>query len=194
MDMAVMGHMVTADELLRMPDENGFTHELVYGRVVKMPLPGWVHGWLAGRLYAVIYQHVQENDLGLVFSQDTGVTVTSNPDTVRGPDVGYVSRERAAGPRPSTGYWLGAPDLVVEIRSPNDRYAKLRAKAEEWLAHGARTVWVIEPERVAITAHYADGTKRLFTANNVICDEKLLPGFRYLVRDLLALPEFEQRA
>lgn len=188
--MAAMAHMVTADELLRMPDENGLTHELVYGRVVKMPLPGWVHGLLAARLCRLIDQHVQDNGLGLVFSQDTGFKLTSNPDTVRGLDVAFVSRERAAGVRPSKGYWPGAPDLIAKIRSPNDRRSKLRARADEWLAHGVRTVWIAEPERVVVTAHHADGTKRLFTANNVISDEKLLPGFRYLVRDLLALPEF----
>jgi Uma2 family endonuclease len=194
MDMAVKAHVVTADELLRMPDENGVTHELVYGRVLKVPLPGWFHGWLAGRWYALINQHVQANHLGLVFSQDTGFKLTSNPDTVRGPDVGYVTRERAAGARPLSGYWLKAPDLVVEIRSPNDRRSRVRAKAEEWLAHGTRTFWDVEPERMVITAHHADGTKRLFTAHNVISDEKLLPGFQHLVRDLLALPELKQRA
>ena len=116
-----MGRMVdtkritTADELLRMPDDSQ-RHELVRGELrTRMPA-GWEHGSIGVRLARALGNHVESANLGETFNADTGFALTSNPDTVRAPDVAFVRRERMeAGGIPRKGFWQGPPDLAAEV-------------------------------------------------------------------------------
>src|SRR6185436_17210046 len=97
---------------------------------------------------------------GAVFVGDNGFTLSRNPDTVRGPDIAFVRKERVAHPIPST-FLQFAPDLVVEVLSPNDRPGEVLAKVGDWIDAGARLVWVIDPERRVARVYRADGTEQI---------------------------------
>ena len=116
---------------------------------------------------------------------DSGFTLARNPDTVRGPDVAYVSRERWAGPLPD-GYGEFAPDLVVEIRSPSDRVGAVLAKVGEWLDAGSRIVWVVDPSRRLVTVYSADGSQAVLGNEDVLDAGNLLPGFTFAIAELFA--------
>ena len=75
---------------------------------------------------------------------EAGYVLARNPDTVRGPDLSFIARERLVGFDDSR-FFEGAPDLAVEILSPSNRPGEVRAKAPEYLAAGARLVWVVDP-------------------------------------------------
>lgn len=107
---------------------------------------------------------------------ESGFKLASNPDTVRGPDVAFISRPRLPEPEP-VGYPALAPDLVVEIRSPGDRPGEVLGKVADWLSAGARLVWVIDPERRLGRVYRADGGEEIVTAEQSLLGEDVLPGF-----------------
>src|SRR5881296_3881015 len=101
--------------------------ELVRGQLVVREPPGTWHGAVAANLAYLLGEFVRRHGLGLVFAQDTGFKIGSDPDTVRAPDVAFVGRERAGVIR-ERGYAELAPDLLAEVLSPDDRPAEVLAK------------------------------------------------------------------
>lgn len=141
--MVVATQLTTADELLRMP-RDGWRYELQEGELLRMPPPGFQHGATAGEISGRLFSHVRANGLGVVPAAETGYKLRSDPDTVRAPDVSFVSNERlAATPFDRTGYFPGAPDLAVEVVSPSDSFSDVQEKVQLWLAAGAKLVVVI---------------------------------------------------
>src|SRR5207245_800698 len=81
--------------------------------------------------------HVRAAALGRVYAE-AGFKLASDPDTVRGPDIAFISRGRLPDPEPA-GFPDLAPDLVVEVLSPGDRPGEVLAKVADWLSAGRRT-------------------------------------------------------
>src|SRR5688572_3097029 len=110
--------LLTADDLMRLQPPHKRT-ELVRGQMIVREPPGFRHGDITVNLAVVISQFVRTHRLGRVLS-DSGYVLSSNPDTVRGPDVSFVRHERIPDPIPR-GFARFAPDLAVEVLSPDDR-------------------------------------------------------------------------
>jgi Uma2 family endonuclease len=91
--MAVVRQQVTADELLHMPDD-GFRFELVEGELRRTNPAGNVHGRVAMNVGISLGGYIKAHDLGAVYAAETGFMLSRNPDTVRAPDVAFVSRDR----------------------------------------------------------------------------------------------------
>ncbi len=142
--------------------------------VVREP-PGLRHGRIALDLGRRLADHVDANHLGRVYVE-SGFKLASNPDTVRGPDVAFISQSRLPEPEP-VGYPALAPDLVVEILSPGDRPGELLGKVADWLSAGTRLVWVIDPERRLTRVYRADGAEAIVTAEQALQGEDVVPGF-----------------
>ncbi len=143
----------TAEELLRLPDD-GFRYELFRGELRQMAPAGEEHGGLAMELGWRLAQFVSTHKLGRVYAAETGFKLSSAPDTVRAPDIAFVSREKLEQHPPAKGYRQGAPDLAVKVLSPNDRPAEVAEKVYEWLYYGAQEVWVLEPEARKLTVYH----------------------------------------
>ena len=185
--------LMTAEELLTYPEPDNKRTELVRGRLVVREPPGMYHGEYAARVVMAIGTYLihdqaargAEQTRGRVLTCDPGFTLARNPDTVRAPDVAYVSRARWAGPMPH-GYGEFAPDLAVEIQSPNDRPGAVLAKIGDWLNAGALLVWVIDPIRRAVAVYRADGSHAVLDDTESLNGGDVLPGFTYAVAELLA--------
>ena len=149
--MTTQTKLITADELIQMPDD-GCRYELVRGELIQMAPPGLVHGRFTLRVARHLADYVEVEGLGAVYAE-TGFRLAFEPDTVRAPDASFISRERLDEIGETDGYWPGAPDLVVEVISPNDRYTEVEAKVAEWLAAGARMVIVVNPRRRSVRVH-----------------------------------------
>ena len=169
--------LMTAEELLRLNLPNKRT-ELVRGVLVIREPAGYQHGDVAMRLAAAIFTYVEAHGLGRVFAAETGFTLARNPDTVRAPDVAYVSSARLPD-RPPRGFAELAPDLAVEVLSPDDRPGEVLAKVADWLNAGARLVWVVDPVRVAARVYRADGSESILDETGALRGEGVLPGFEY---------------
>ncbi len=165
--------LITAEQFERM-SEVGRWVELEQGVVVPVNPPGYPHGAIAVAIAAALHAFVRAQKLGVVVVE-SGCTVRRNPDTVRGPDVSYVRRERAAAR--TGGYLDGAPDLAVEIRSPGDSMHDLISHAAEYLAAGARTVWLVDPDSSTVTVHSTGAPAITLKAGDALDGGDLLPGF-----------------
>jgi Uma2 family endonuclease len=166
---------LTADELLNL-DIPGKSLELVRGLLVVKEPPGFLHGAVAARLGKVVIDHVDAGGLGLVLAAETGFKLASDPDTVRAPDVAFVRAERVPRPLPN-GYPALAPDLAVEVLSPDDRPGEVLAKVGDWLNGGARLVWVVDPVARRARVYRQDGSEVQLGQDGVLDGEDVLPGF-----------------
>lgn len=180
--MSVATRTINADELLRMPAD-GFRYELVRGEIRKMTPAGGRHGVVAMGIGAGLDRHVRANQLGVVCGAETGFRISTNPDTVRAPDVAFVRRERIEQTGIPDGFWPGAPDLAVEVVSPSDSYTEVQDKVLDWLAAGTRMVVVVDPGKRVVSVHRAHAAT-LLTENDVLSGEDVVPGWSVPVKDL----------
>ena len=109
----------TSEEFFREYAHQDGNFELVKGEVIEMSPPGVGHGYIALNVGSEMRTFVRAHDLGIVMVE-SGFRIERGPDTVRGPDVSFVVKERLADRRIPAGYFDGAPDLAVEIVSPSD--------------------------------------------------------------------------
>jgi Uma2 family endonuclease len=168
---------VSAEELLRLRGPAA-RRELVRGELIVREPAGFRHGDIAARLLIAVGTFVESRSLGRVFTAETGFRLRSNPDTVRAPDVAFVRRDRLPD-RPPPGYAAIAPDLVIEVLSPDDRPGDVLSKVGDWLQAGTSLVWVIDPERRTARVYGADGNQELLTDADRLDGGAVLPGFQY---------------
>jgi Uma2 family endonuclease len=180
-------HPMTAEELLRFKPANRRS-ELIRGRLIACEPAGYRHGEIAARLGRLIGNYADERSLGVVVAAETGFKIASDPDTVRAPDVGFISKRRLPRPRPA-GFAEMAPDLVVEVLSPEDRPREVRAKVGDWLAADCQLVWVIDPQRSVARIYRADGSENTVRVGGHLDGETVLPGFVVTVSDILGPPD-----
>jgi Uma2 family endonuclease len=126
---------------------------------------------------ALLYTHVREHGLGTAFAAETGFQLASDPDTVRAPDAAFVRRERADAVGSTDGYWPGAPDLAIEVTSPNDRSSAVEGKALDWLAAGTRAVVVVDPRLRTAMVFRARQDIRILTADELLDLDDVVPGW-----------------
>jgi Uma2 family endonuclease len=176
---------MTAEELERYPLRDKQA-ELLRGRLVVREPPGTLHGLISGTLGLLLGGYVRRRALGMVCGQDTGFKIAANPDTVRAPDVAFISQDRL-GTVPPRGYAPMAPDLAVEILSPDDRPAEVLVKVADWLEAGTRLVWVIDPVAAEARIHREDGTLSLVGVDGALEGETVIPGFRCALADVLRI-------
>ncbi len=174
---------VTSDDLLRMPND-GHRYELLGGELRKMAPAGQKHGRMIINITTPLDQYVRANQLGAVYAAETGFQLTRNPDTVRAPDVAFVSSERLAKLGEVEGYWPGAPDLAVEVISPSDSYADVEDKVFDWLTAGARLVIVVNPRKRAVTLYKSLSEISVLTDGDTIDANDVVPGWKLPVRNV----------
>jgi Uma2 family endonuclease len=167
--------LLTAEELMHINLPNKRT-ELVRGVLVVREPPGYIHGYVILKLAVAISSFVDARTLGDVVTADAGFKLFSNPDTVRGPDLAFISRARVPSPRPA-GFASFAPDLAIEVRSPGDRAGEIREKVADWLGGGSKLVWIIDPARRTADVYRADGTTGHINEEGELDGEDILPGF-----------------
>jgi Uma2 family endonuclease len=183
--MDVVRQQVTAEELARIPDD-GFRYELVRGELRRMTPAGNVHGRIAMNVAAPLFQHVRAHNLGSVYAAETGFRLTSDPDTVRAPDVAFVRRARVEAVGEVEGYWPGAPDLAVEVVSPGDSYAEVEEKVFDWLEAGTKMVLTVNPRKRSVTVYQSLVDITVLIKTDVLNGGEVVPGFRLAVRDVFA--------
>lgn len=183
--MVVVRREVTAEDLLRMPDD-GFRYELVRGELRQMAPAGNVHGRIAMNFGTSLNNHVKAHDLGVVYAAETGFRLAEDPDTVRAPDVAFVSRERIQAVGEVEGYWPGAPDLAVEVISPGDSHVEVEEKVFDWLDAGTKMVLTINPRKRSMTVYRSLADITVLTGKDVLDGADVMPGFRLAVREVFA--------
>jgi Uma2 family endonuclease len=178
------GQILTAEDLLRMP--NGKQFELVRGELRKMSPPSFRHGEIAGNIYAPLRAYVRANGLGRVAVGDPGFLLERDPDLVLAPDVAFIRGDRLPPGAKAEGFLPGAPDLVVEVVSPNDTADEVEEKVEDWLTMGSRMVVVVNDRRRTVTVHRPGQPPRVLRGEEVFDGGDVVPGFRLPLPDIFA--------
>jgi Uma2 family endonuclease len=177
--MAQDTRLLTADELFEMRDDGFHRYELVDGRLLTMTPAGGLHGLVGGRLFSALFAYVDDHRLGVVMPADTGFKLESDPDTVRAPDVSFISRGRIPEEGVPRAFWLCAPDLAVEVLSPSDRRADVNSKIAQYLRLGVKVVWLVEPSPRRVTVFRPGEPPQVLGETDALDAGDLLPGFRY---------------
>jgi Uma2 family endonuclease len=185
------GH--TPEDLLTMPD--AVSCELVDGELVERNM-GAVSSWVAARVLALLSVVVERDSLGWLLGADGSYQCFGDDESrVRKPDVSFICRGRLPNETLPQGHVRIAPDLAVEVVSPNDRYYEVQAKVVEYLTAGVRQVWVIDPDNRTVTVRVLDVDQPTeLREHDELTGGDVLPGFRCLVADLFRSPVDEPNA
>jgi Uma2 family endonuclease len=162
------------DDYSRLPDD-GYRTELVRGRVVREPQPGYRHGNMQLQLGAILVRHIQRHRLDRVCLGPVGFVLERDPPTVRGPDLAVLSRSRIPA-SDHGGFIQGAPDLAIEIVSPSNTSTEIDARVSDYLNAGARRVWVVYPDTQTVIVHHTPSMAVSFGPGESLEGGEVLPG------------------
>jgi Uma2 family endonuclease len=135
-------------------------------------------------LARILGEFVDTHGLGVVLTE-AGFLLSRDPDTVRGPDVAFVRADRFDAAEAGRAYFRGAPDLAVEILSPSNRPGDIHARVADYLAAGARLVWIIDPVREIVDVYRSLLMRRRLPAHGVLDGEDVLPGLAVTIAEIL---------
>ena len=176
--------LITGEELARMGDIGRC--ELVDGRIVRMSPTNYHHGQIEPNFIAALKDWVRVTRRGRVLGGEVGIYTRFNPDRVRGADAGWISEERFAGRTVKRAFLDVAPELVVEVLSPDDpKDREIRQKIDEYFAIGVLLVWTADRDEHVIRAYRSPTDVRVFGENDRLPGDDVLPGFDVAVAELL---------
>jgi Uma2 family endonuclease len=176
----VSDEIMTGDQLFSLDIGSG---ELIEGVFIEMPPPGFWHGYIEFNFGSILHTFVRKHNLGYIIGGEAGVYTHRNPDTVRGVNVAFISHERMAQVK-SESYLDVAPELIVEILSPGDRWDEVNDKLTEYFAIGVQMVWVVDPKRKQFHLYRALTEVEILTAEDDISGGEVLSGFSVGVAEL----------
>jgi Uma2 family endonuclease len=172
----------TPEDLLAMPDGKRF--ELVGGHLVERSM-GLESSWVGGRLHARLDRFCEEHAVGWALPADDGYQCfPHDPGLVRRPDVSFIRLGRLPGEVLPAGWGRIAPDLAVEVVSPNDSAGDLEEKLDDYLKAGVPLVWVVNLRSRTVMVYRRDGTVSRLRESDELSGEDIIPGFRCLVADI----------
>jgi Uma2 family endonuclease len=169
---------LTLEEFLKRPETKPAS-EYECGEVFRKPMPTRIHGVIQMLLSIVIGQFVLKHALGEAGPEIRCVFGQAGRGRAYVPDFVFIS----AGRLPANGGtenapFHGAPDLAVEVLSPDDRPGRVLRKVLFYLAHGVRLVWVVDPKDRAVTVYAPDDFDgRVFKTGDTLDGGDVLPGF-----------------
>ncbi|WP_425618550.1 Uma2 family endonuclease [Anatilimnocola sp. NA78] len=188
--MIVANSQVTPEQLLAMPDSKGF--EIVAGKLVENKV-GAESSQLAMDIVEILFNYLRNNRLGRVYGPDTSFQCFPHDETmVRKPDVAFLSYARWPADKRIGAFIKVAPELAIEVLSPNDVIKEVNDKVDDYLAAGVSTVWVVKEFRRYVEVHSANEASRIASLNDELMCEGILPGFRCQVSEIFAhIPQAE---
>ena len=175
-------HRLSLEDLYKLPDD-GTRYELHGGYLVAEPAPGPRHGRIEVWLGAALVAHVRETSSGVVMTNTTFV-LARGPDTVRAPDIAFVTAERYRALDDEARSFPGHPDLAIEVLSPSNRPAEMRARIADYLAAGTPLVWVVDPVALNVTVYRHGGSAEVLDANATLSASPALSTFSMPVAEI----------
>ena len=175
--------LLTAEEYFNLPPDGRRT-ELVRGKVVEMSKPGFRHGFIAGWVYSLLLP-LFGRGIGRP-TVESGMLTERDPDTVRGPDVHFYSFERLPAEEEPVGFPDVSPEVVFEVRSPNDRQADILRKVTEYLDADVLCVVVLSPARRTAVLYFPDEEPTFLRGDDRLALPAPLADWTPTVDELLA--------
>ena len=164
---------ITTDHYFRRPESNR-PAELVYGFVREPPAPSYGHQKVVGRLFQLLSAHVLERRLGDVVLSPMDVVLDKDAGLIVQPDLMFISNERASIIQ---NHVWGAPDLVVEVASPNTEYRDRTIKLSWYRKYGVRECWFVYERERRIGVVDCDGSGEASFAGTQTIRSQVLAEF-----------------
>jgi Uma2 family endonuclease len=185
--MAIQPQLCTVAEFehfLALPEHRDRLFELIHGEIVEKA-PTEEHGLIAGNIYGFLWQYTRQSGIGRTVIA-VRVWVPEDDYNSRQPDLAvFVDTTR---PVVTRGPVLQMPDVVIEVKSPDDTYASMRERAAYYLAHGARLVWLLYPAKGLVEVYRQRADSDILTGADTLQGEEVLPGFTLPVWEIFAFP------
>ena len=134
----------------------------------------------------ILATYVKANKLGDVLAAETGYKLADSPDTVLAPDGPFVNRARIEERGRTRKFWEVAPNLAVEVMSPDDSVQKTNEKAQGWSAAGASLLWVVNPCNRDVGVHQSSEDVITLTENDTLEGGNVVPGFSCAVAEIFS--------
>lgn len=180
--------LLTTEDLLSMPEQDGFDYELIRGELRQHPMTrrNFSHSRTTVNIAAILksWLEQQAGAKGLVLAGEAGFCLRRDPDTTVGIDVAYISAELAARTPRTAPLVEGPPVLAVEILSPSDKHEEVSEKVEEYLRAGVHIVWIVDPVFATVCVYRPDALPQLFNQEQEISGEPHMPGLKFAVRKI----------
>jgi Uma2 family endonuclease len=175
--------LMTAEDLLQLRDDE-HRYDLIRGELMRMSPANARHGEIAAAFVGELRSYVKANRLGRTYSSETGFILARNPDIVLAPDAAFVRSNRLPPLEQRSRFLELAPDLVVEVASPSDRWTEINDKVMEYLRHGVALVWIADPRLQQVTVYTSDRGPRVVTIEDQLDGGSVLPEFRMAVAEI----------
>lgn len=183
--MAISEQLMTVAafaEFLRQPENKDRLWELIDGRVVEK-VPTEEHGKVTVNTSFELELLVRRRKKGRV-AVEVRHQKPEDKHNSRLPDIAYY--EDDSRPVVTQGAVPLMPDLAVEVKSPDDSYREMRAKAEYYLSQGTKMVWLIYPEKRLIEVLTA-ADFQIFRENDTLTGGDVLPDFAVPVAEIFRM-------
>jgi Uma2 family endonuclease len=160
--------------------------ELVRGEIVNRSPGGLSHSFVSMNVGGLLWQWARKTKQGRVFTNEAGLVVETDPDSVRGADVAYYSYERMPRNISPEGFGATPPNLVVEVVGRGQGWREMVAKAGGYLRMGVDRVWIVDPCTRRVQVFRPDAEPVILAEADTLTDEDVLPGFSCAVREFFA--------
>jgi len=186
---------ITEADLLRLNAADGRV-EVIDGEGVPMTPVGLLHALVAGSVYRALYAYAAEHRLGYVMGDSLIYVLDEDPQMgirqTRIPDASFIRKGRLPAGDDLARPFAGAPDLAVEVLSPEDSALEMLAKVRTYFEAGTAQVWLVYPAQQEVHCYHREAAAvQTFRAADTISAEALFPGLKLAVADLFALPDVE---
>jgi len=175
--------LLTAEELHQLSSQ-GVRGELLRGVLHETQPTGIRHGKTVVNLIVLLAGYVEPRQMGTILASDVGFLLERDPDTVREPDVAFISAQRLPLDQDVPGYFEGPPDLAVEIAFPSHSPRQLFDKARMWISFGVPLVWTVDPQARTLDVHKPNQPLLRLSTEDTLDGGQVLPGFTCNVADL----------
>ncbi|MBY0457794.1 MAG: Uma2 family endonuclease [Gemmataceae bacterium] len=162
----------------------GEHYELIDGVPREKPM-GAESDEIGGLLLTQLNNYIRPKKLGRAYPSQTGFQCfPQKPKLVRMPDTAFVAAGRLPNDRTPEGDITVAPDIAVEVISPNETYEEVEAKVAEYGSAVVKQVWVVSPKSKTVLVRRLDKTRAELDETGALSGEDVLPGFACAVADL----------
>ena len=152
------------------------------GGVLVMEPAGWDTGDRNAELTCQLRNWATKDGTGRAVDSSAGYRLPN--EAIRSPDASWVRNERLATvtAEERTKFLPLCPDFAVELRSPTDRFRRLKKKMAEYIANGAKLAWLIDPYDRQVHIYRPDSVVEVLDNPETVSGEEVLPGFAFEVR------------
>ncbi len=172
--MATLTNLMTWEAFEQLPDGDGYHRELIEGELQVLPPPKSRHTEVAYNLHQALVPAATQADARAF--PEAGYKLSTSPPSWVQPDISILRNARRRETK-GEDYYLGAPELAVEVVSPSESASDLNRKVELMLKAGAIAVWVVYPLQSEVRVFRADGSATRHIIGDTLSMPELLPGW-----------------